>query len=208
MVGVGLACGPGPARAQGPSTADKPLRLGVNYSRAEQSRFPFGNINYEHRSQGLKLQAAWTFAQRRRWDFELLLEPSVYGTYHRLVNPSFLQPWHYTDYEGQRARFSRGRNLVEFALNVGAVARWRVGGGVSAYGLASIGPMISGRDTERLRRGFAFSDILGLGLAYRRGRGYVDLRATVRHNSNAALALPNYGHNTAGGEVGVGWYLR
>ena len=188
--------------------AGAPLRVGVNYARAGQPWFPIDNESYVRETRAVKLQLAWTLRSRRRLDLELLLEPGAYRVTHRMLHYGFIQEKDWPDFEARRERFLRERRLVEVVLNVGVVARVRVAGGLSAYGLASVGPMVATRATERLPRGFAFSDVVGLGLGYRRGRGYVDVRASLRHSSNAGLRFPNHGHNAAGWEVGVGWRLR
>ena len=185
----------------------RPDRLGLHYGYAAQDRFPFGNTNYAYRTHGLKAQVAWVVRERERLDLELLLEPSVYAAEHRLLAFGFIKPEDTPRYEAERARFLAGRRFVEVALNVGLLARWRLGRAWSAYGLVSVGPMVSGRATERLRRGFAFSDVAGAGVSYRWGRWQADARATLRHNSNANLARPNHGHNSAGAEVGLGRWL-
>ena len=190
------------------SAQRRPARLGLHYGQANQAGFPFGNTNYAYRTRGLKAQVAWVVRERERLDLELLVEPSVYGAEHRLLAFGFIKEEDTPRYEAERARFLAGRRFVEVALNVGLLARWRLGRAWSAYGLVSVGPMVSGRATERLRRGFAFSDIAGAGLSYRWGRWQADARATLRHNSNANLARPNHGHNSAGVEVGLGRWLR
>ena len=67
--------------------------------------------------------------------------------------------------------------------------------------------MISNEDTERLRRGFAFSDILGLGFSWKQKRILFDFRLTLRHNSNLNFASPNKGHNSFGIESGISFQL-
>ena len=68
--------------------------------------------------------------------------------------------------------------------------------------------MVSGDDTERLKKGFAFSDIFGLGISYKVNYITLDLRSTIRHNSNANLYMANNGHNSVGIESGILFKLK
>ena len=206
---LGILVGVSPVLAQAdPPSRWRPHRVGLHYNQARHPGFPFDNPNYAYATRGLKAQAAWVVRDRRRLDLELLLEPSAYAAEHRLLRFGFIQPWDTPRYEEERARFLAGRRFTEIAVNIGLLARVRLRGGWSAYGLGSVGPMVATRSTERLPRGFAFSDVAGLGVTYRRGRGYADVRAIVRHTSNAQLRTPNHGHNGAGWEAGFGWWLR
>jgi hypothetical protein len=63
--------------------------------------------------------------------------------------------------------------------------------------LGSIGPMISDTETERLAKGFAFSDIVDLGVGYKVGKIMFEVRPGVRHVSNANLQSPNSGLNSS-----------
>ena len=175
--------------------------IGLNYGRASQSIFPFDNPNYSYETQYLKLQIRNSILKKSAIQLNLLIEPSFYIARHQLLQESFIQPTT-PDYLELRKKFSRKRTFYEYALNVGIMARLLPQSMISPYLLGSIGPMLSSSDTERLKKGFAFSDILGLGLLYRINSSYVDLRITLRHNSNANLATPNSGHNSVGLELG------
>ena len=63
--------------------------------------------------------------------------------------------------------------------------------------------MFSDKATERLAKGFAFSDIFGLGLSYEINKLQLDFRYSVRHTSNLELKQPNGGHNTTNTEFSV-----
>ncbi len=55
--------------------------------------------------------------------------------------------------------------------------------------------------------GFAFSDILGLGMGYKIEDVFLDLRFSVRHVSNAGFRTPNKGYNSANIEMGFSCQL-
>jgi hypothetical protein len=61
--------------------------------------------------------------------------------------------------------------------------------------------MLGDAATERLARGLAFSNVLGVGVGARAGALLVELRPSWRHVSNADTRRPNSGHDTANLEL-------
>jgi hypothetical protein len=88
-------------------------------------------------------------------------------------------------------------------FHVGFLVRKPLSKQFSIYVIASIGPMITNTETERLSIGFAFSDVLGLGVSFHTKHVTFDFRPNVRHNSNAGLQNSNAGINTLNFEFGV-----
>lgn len=180
--------------------------FGVNYGQANQNNFLLNDPDYTYSNQYIKIQMNYLLSTSNKWRFELTLEPSYYKVEHQLLNKYFIRP-DQENFEELRETYTQKRRFNEFALNLGLIARYRVFKTISTYFQASVGPMVSGADTERLRKGFAFSDILGLGFSWHRKKTIFDVRFTLRHNSNLDFALPNSGHNSAGIETGVSFYL-
>lgn len=187
---------------------NKRLRLGLNYGQASQNRFPLDNPNYLYENQFFKIQIVYLLSKHKKFSYELNIEPSIYLSEHQLLNKFFIKPEDTPDYERQREIFTQKRAFNEYALNIGFIVRYHIVNDFSTYLLGSVGPMISGEDTERLKKGFAFSDILGLGFSYQANKVVFDLRLTLRHNSNANLYEPNHGHNSIGLETGISFLLN
>ena len=143
---------------------------------------------------------------KRQQSLEVVIEPSVYFVNHQLLNLFFIKPTE-PNFEEQRELFTQKRSYEEYALNLGLSYAYEFTNQVSIYGLLSVGPMIATADTERQRKGFSFSDILGMGAHYTLNPVIIDIRFTLRHVSNANLNAPNNGHNTAGFELGVSYKL-
>lgn len=183
------------------------LKLGLSYGQASQSKFPFNNSDYYYENKSLKIQINYFLLQKGKFKFEFNVEPSLYMSDYQLLNKFFIQPRHGDDYLEQRTRFTQKRTFEEYALNFGIITRHEVLKDLSIYFIASIGPMFSGSDTERLKKGFAFSDIFGFGFSYKRKMVLLDFRLSIRHNSNADLSSPNNGHNSIGIESGVSFLL-
>lgn len=188
--------------------AKKPFHVGFNYGQSSQSRFPFGNKNYTYNNQYLKVQLTTTLKEKRKFKINFLVEPSIYFSEHQLLNPTFVEEQRGEDFLEQRERFIQKKSFHEYVLNAGFQVRYSVFRNFSMYIIGSIGPMISTGDTERLKKGFAFSDIAGFGVSQELKRLLIDFRLSVRHNSNANLQMPNNGHNAVCIESGVSYRLR
>ncbi|WP_348743520.1 acyloxyacyl hydrolase [Tenacibaculum sp. 190524A05c] len=177
-------------------------KLGLNYGQASQDNFILGDTDYNYNNHFLKVQVNYLISTSNKWNYELTIEPSIYFVKYQLLNEQFIRP---TDpnYMELRELYTQKRRFNEYALNIGLIVRYALLRNFSTYIQGSVGPMISGDDTERLKKGFAFSDILGLGFSWKQNNVILDLRFTLRHNSNLDLSLPNSGHNSAGIETGV-----
>ncbi|WP_299712775.1 acyloxyacyl hydrolase [uncultured Tenacibaculum sp.] len=185
---------------------ERKIYLGLNYGRATQNSFPLNDPDYSYDNQYLKVQINYPLTFKENFNFELLIEPSVYFANHQLLNEQFVLPIT-ENYLELREKFTKRRAFEEYALNIGILVRYNLFSNFSSYLLGSVGPMISNEDTERLRRGFAFSDILGLGFSWKQKRILFDFRLTLRHNSNLNFASPNKGHNSFGIESGISFQL-
>ncbi|MEE2801006.1 MAG: acyloxyacyl hydrolase, partial [Bacteroidota bacterium] len=64
-----------------------------------------------------------------------------------------------------------------------------------------IGPMYGTQTTERLKRGFSFSDVLSIGTQYQVDEHEFIITYSLRHTSNAGLKFPNSGHNSSGFQI-------
>ncbi|PZD77015.1 acyloxyacyl hydrolase [Mesonia sp. K7] len=183
-------------------------RVGVNYGQAKQQVFPFNNDNYTHQTTYLKFQIAKDYKTFKKSKLELLFEPGFFWAEHQLLNHYFIQEYEYpNNYQELRELYLQKRDFYEIALNLGILYRYYLLEDFSAFGLLSIGPMVTTEDTERLSKGFAFSDVIGLGFSYEKTKFMLETRITLKHNSNANLKKPNHGHNTVGFEVGFSYNL-
>ncbi len=185
---------------------ERKVYLGVNYGRATQNSFPLNDPDYSYDNQYLKVQISYPLTFKENSNFELLIEPSVYFANHQLLNEQFVLPTT-ENYLELREKFTKRKAFEEYVLNIGILIRYDFLSNFSSYILGSIGPMISNEDTERLRKGFAFSDVLGLGFSWRQQKIRFDFRFTLRHNSNLDFAFPNKGHNSFGIESGISFQL-
>jgi hypothetical protein len=131
----------------------------------------------------------------------------MYSARHKLLNEYYVQPKDGTDYLEQREIFTKEKTITEYVLNVGFLIRYDPKESFSFFVLGSIGPTYSDTKTERLARGFAFSDVLAIGVAYKTGRIMFEISPGIRHVSNADLKYPNSGHNSSNIDFGISVFL-
>lgn len=179
-----------------------PMAIGVHYGFGDELK----NSNYTYTNQYIKGQLYYTLKTTKNFSFEVLLQPEINFATHQLLNLYFVTPDE-PDFEEKRERYTKLKDIREYALNVGFIVRKSITKNFSIYALGSVGPMFTDTETERLSKGFVFSDVLALGFSLKTGKAVLDLRPNVRHTSNAGLQNSNAGFNTLNIEFGVSFPL-
>ena len=177
------------------------LKLGFTYGTGSQNKYPFDLKTYTHDVTFYKARINYTLKQKQKWAFEINLEPGYNIAEHQLLNKHFIKPTDGDDYLEKRALYTQKRTIKEYVLNCGFIARYFICKNISTYAIGSLGPLIADKPTERLAKGFAFSDVFGLGLSYHINKIQFDFRYSARHTSNLEMKQPNNGHNTINMEV-------
>jgi hypothetical protein len=179
------------------------LKMGFSYGTGSQNKYPFNASDYTHEVSFYKVQINYRIKDKQKWAFEVNLEPGFNVAEHQLLNKYYIKPSDTEDYKAQTEFYMQKRTINEYVLNLGFITRYKIYNGISSYAIASVGPMFSNKPTERLAKGFAFSDIFGLGLSYEFNKIQLDFRYSVRHTSNLEIKKPNGGHNTTNTEFSV-----
>ena len=179
------------------------LKLGLSYGTGSQSKWPFDLKDYTHEINFYKLLLNYSISKKQKWAYEISIEPSYNIAEHQLLNKWFVKETDYDDYMEKRELYTQKRTIKEYVLNLGFLVRYSVYGDFSAYAIGGVGPMVSDNATERLAKGYAFSDVFGLGLSYEIKPFQFDFRYSVRHTSNLELKPPNSGHNTTNMEFSI-----
>ncbi|MDO7171202.1 acyloxyacyl hydrolase [Mariniflexile sp. AS56] len=172
------------------------FKVGFSYGNGSQSKFPFNLKDYTHTVTFYKAQLNYLIGNKKQWAYEINIEPSYNIAEHQLLNEYFIKPEDGDDYQEKRNLYTQKRTINEYVLNLGFLVRYTVCTPVSIYAVGSVGPMISDKATERLAKGYAFSDIFGVGTSYAIGDVQLDFRYSLRHTSNLEFKTPNNGHNT------------
>jgi hypothetical protein len=179
------------------------LRLGISYGVGKQQIFPYNNSDYSYNVHGYKGLINYPLRKSGKFTFELQVEPGIYIARHQLLNKFFIQPDRGANYLELRDLFAQEKTITEYALNIGIQVRYNLGERISFFILGSTGPMYTDTETERLAKGFAFSDIFAFGIAYKVGKITFELRPGLRHVSNLNTQYPNSGHNSSNIDFGI-----
>lgn len=182
--------------------SEKKIKYGFNYGKGELGNFPFEDKDYSYETTFYKAQINYILKDKEKFNLELNIEPSYYVSEHQLLNKYFIKPGDYDDYLTEREIMTTKKTMKEYVLNLGIIARYKFVKNLSAYALGSVGPMIIDTRTERMAKGFAFSDIFSLGLSYKINKITLDTRYSARHVSNLQLQSPNSGYNSTNFEFG------
>ncbi|RZK11150.1 MAG: hypothetical protein EOO46_07790 [Flavobacterium sp.] len=174
------------------------MALGFGYGIGNEIK----NSDYTYTNRYLKGQFYYTFKTTKNFRFELLLQPEINFATHQLLNLYFVTPDE-PDFEVKREAYTKLKNIREYVFNVGLVIRKPINDNWSIYALLSVGPMFTDTETERQSKGFAFSDVFGIGFSLNMKDVTLDLRPNIRHTSNAGLQNANAGFNTLNIEAGV-----
>jgi hypothetical protein len=164
------------------------------------------NSNYTYTNHYYKVQVSYLIKETNHFKYELVLQPELNFATHQLLNLYFVTPEE-SNYIEKREKFTKLKDIKEYALGIGLCVRKPVSKIANIYVLASIGPMITDTETERLSKGFAFSDVLALGFSLKVDKVIFDVRPSLRHVSNAQLQSSNAGFNTKNIEFGLSLIL-
>ncbi len=177
-------------------------KIGLSYGFGENEKFPFNNDDHTYDIQFYKIQLNYLAKELGKFNFEINVEPSYYRTKHQLLNEYLVTPEE-PDYLEKQDDFTQLKTMNEYALGLGLLVRYPILNKWSVFILGSIAPMYMDTETERMAKGFSFSDVISLGLTYKIKKVAFDVRYGVRHVSNAGLQQPNSGYNTTNLEFGV-----
>lgn len=183
-------------------------RIQLHYGMGSQQIFPFKAGSYDYTTQFLKIHLGFPVVEKNKWSFSWNLEPGLYLAKHQLTNEWYKVNERDADYAAKIPEFLEMKRITEYVLNIGFQLNYSLTDQMHLYGLISAGPMYSDTETERLAKGLAFSDIVGIGLNYLHGNISTGIRFSMRHVSNANLQKPNNGHNSSNVEVAIGVLLN
>jgi hypothetical protein len=178
------------------------IELGFNYGFGSELK----NDDYTYSNSYYKLHLYYTLKKTKRFKYEILLQPELNFATHQLLNPNFVQPDD-PNYIEKRERYTKLKDIKEYVLNVGFLMRKQIFKKASVYVLGSVGPMIIDTETERLSKGFAFSNVVALGITFKINKITFDIRPSFRHVSNAGLQGSNSGYNTKNIDFGFSFSL-
>lgn len=178
------------------------FRIGLSYGFGSE----FNNRNYTFTNHFYKAQVYYQLKESRNFKYEILIQPEINFGKHQLLNFYFVKP-ETANFEQKRIEYMKLKDVREYVMNIGFIIRKPIAKYYSFYFLGSIGPMITDTETERMSKGFAFADVLALGLTADFNQLRFDIRPSIRHVSNAGLGSSNAGYNTKNIEFGISYQL-
>lgn len=183
------------------------LRTGLVVGFASQNTFIKQEWDYTYENKVIKFSNHFAWSKSKKHSWEILIEPSYYRSKHQMINYWFIS---HTVSNGDelRAKYMQLKTINEYALNSGIVYRRFLNTHSSIFATLNTGPMYIDTDTERLKKGFAFSDVIAVGYNYKYKKLSFDGKFMFRHASNANLQKPNFGLNSAGFEFGSYYELN
>lgn len=177
------------------------LRTGFSLGYASQNSFIKQESDYTLESKSFKFSNHFNLYRSKKNYFEILVEPSYFNSQHQMINYWFIS---HTVENGDelRAKYMKLKSINEYVLHLGVIYRRILSSNSSIFAVLNTGPMYIDTDTERLKKGFAFSDVFALGFNFRFKKVSFDAKCMYRHVSNANFQKPNFGLNTVGFELG------
>ncbi|WP_413998958.1 acyloxyacyl hydrolase [Flavobacterium sp. W1B] len=157
--------------------------------------------DYFYESNYYKVQLSYLIKESKHFEYELFVQPELNFVKHKLLNLDYIgveEP----NYIEKREEFGRLKHIKDYILNLGIIVRKPISDNCSVFVLASIGPMITDTETERLSKGFAFSSVLSLGVSLKVSPFVFELRPNFNHISNAGLQKNNNGFSIFNLEFG------
>lgn len=164
------------------------------------------NSNYTFTNNYYKIQLLYRIKTAENYQLDLLVQPEMNFATHQLLNSYFIKP-DGANYAQQIATYTQLKDIREYVLSLGMLIRRPVTESFSVYLLGSVGPLITDTETERLSKGFAFSNVVGPGFSLQQGKTIFDIRFNLRHVSNARLQPKNSGYNTINVEFGISYAI-
>ncbi len=178
-----------------------PSKIGFLYSYGKQGGTFTNDKDYNYNTNSLKLQFYYPL-KSGKFDLELVFEPTIGFASHQLLNEFFIRPTE-PEFLALRKEFTKKKNLTEYILSTNLLLRRKIYKSHSIYVLIGFGPMYISKRTERLAKGFAFSENISIGISTNIYKNvFFDIRGGYRHLSNAELQQPNSGINIATIEIG------
>jgi hypothetical protein len=160
------------------------------------------NKNYTYDNQYFKLQFCNLIKESKDIKYEFLIQTQVNFVQHQLLNQDYVSV-DVPNYLEKREEYAKLKNIKDYRLNFGLIVSKSLTESLSVFVLASVGPMITDTETERLSKGFAFSNVLSLGFSLKINRLVFEFRPNFNHLSNAGLQKINNGFNSLNLEFGL-----
>jgi len=185
-----------------------PTKFGIQFIQGNENSFLFNDPDYFYRSNTLKGQFYYPFTKWKSMAISLILQPQLQFIQHQLYNEHFVKPTE-DDYLEKRKRYTQLKNLSIFAVALGLEAKKQVFKSTSIFFQIGLGLGYVDMTTERLAKGFTFTQNGNLGLDIKvTPTASIQIFGGIGHVSNANIQLPNSGYNMFNTGVGFLYNIK
>jgi hypothetical protein len=160
------------------------------------------NKNYSYSNRYFKFQFCNTIKESKKYKFQFLIQPQVDFVQHQLLNLYYIIPDR-SNYLEKREEFGKLKDIRNYSVGFGLIISRLLSEWLSVFVWASVGPMITDTETERLSKGFTLSDVVSLGFSFKIYNSVFEVRPNFSHLSNAGLQKRNGGFNSLNLEFGL-----
>ena len=138
--------------------------IGIYYGIGNEHTFLFDDPDYLYKANYLKASFLYNLNNKTyRWS--LAIQPQIHFLKHQLLNPFFVRNIE-ENFEEDRITFTKLKSMRFYALSFEISVRRKVFNKLEVSAFFAAGPGIINTRTERLAKGFTFTENIGLGVHY------------------------------------------
>ncbi len=184
---------------------NKKVPWGIQVGYGTQQAAPFNSTEYYYEQRSILGSIHLKELMHNKINLDIWLQSGYFNATHQLLNKWFTTTHFFDDFpEDFQQKMLQQKTLHQVVAQLAIELTHYIFPNIQLYGYAAIGPMWVGQQTERLAKGLAFSDNLGLGMKFKIDHDiWLNSTLVLRHESNANLKFPNSGHNTIGLRLGL-----
>jgi hypothetical protein len=185
----------------------KPFKIGVLFNYGTNENFMFDDPDYTYSTKNYKLQAFYDLGNWKNIDFELIVQPQIQSLQHQLLNFFYVTP-DQENFEEKTIEFMKPKAMNLYGLEFGFASKLKLTKKLDLQGTISLGFNYIDTRTERLAKGFTFTENFSLGFSHQLfEKSFLYVGTNFGHVSNLNFQKPNDGYNILGLEVGYSYQL-
>ena len=185
----------------------KPAKIGVLYNYGANENFIFDDPDYTYTTKTIKAQAFYELASWKKLNFELIVQPQIQFLNHQLLNKWFVTP-DQDNVQEKIAEFTQPKKMNLYGVEFGFVVKKKLISKLDIQGGISLGFNYIDTRTERLAKGFTFTENFSLGFSYNVfKKSFIYLGTNFGHVSNLDFQKPNDGYNILGIDIGYSFEI-
>jgi hypothetical protein len=187
----------------------KPYKIGFLYNNATNENFINDDSDYTYKTNTYKAQAFYELGIWKGLNLELIAQPQIQFLKHQLINEQFVTP-DQANFLEKRTEFTQLKSMQLYGIEFGFSAKKTITTKLDIQGTISLGFNFIDTRTERLAKGFTFTENFSLGFSYQTfPNSFLYLGTNLfGHVSNLNFQKPNDGYNILGFEIGLSYKLK